>query len=84
MTRKQFPLFLFYKAESDTVEHLVVDFSGIRAKSGVHCVGLSRVRNMNSLFIRHLEKQKIKTSEKVVAEMERLRKSSAAMFYFPA
>ena len=78
MTLKQFPLCLtaaksFYKAQGDTNRHLVADFSGIRAKEGVHYVGLSRVRDLNSLYIRHPEEQKIKISGRVVAEMERLR-----------
>ena len=77
MTRKQFRLCptaakSLYKAQGDTIGHLVADFSGIQAKAGVHYVGLSRVRNLNNLFIRHLEEQTMETSEKVVAESVRV------------
>ena len=65
---------VFYEAQGDTIDTLVVDFACRRSKAGVYYIGLPRVRNLSNLYIRNLDDSKIKMSEKVVNEMDRLRR----------
>ena len=64
----------FYKAQGDTIDKLVVDFACRRARAGLHYIALSRVRNLSDLYIRNFNESKIKTSNKVLSEMDHLRR----------
>ena len=54
----------------------VVDFPSSTMEH-MHNVGLSRVRNISALHIVNLNENKIKVSEKVQNEMNRLRKDAS-------
>ena len=87
VTRKQFLLCptgvkSFYKAKGDMTDKLVVDFACRRARAGVHYVGLNRVANLSNLYIRNFSESKIKTSDKVVSEMDRLRRQPIKDFLY--
>lgn len=75
--RKQFPLRpasakTIHRCQGDTLNAAVVDFPR-STQEHMHYVGLSRVRNSSSLHIINLNEHKIRVSEKVVNEMNRLR-----------
>ena len=78
--RRQFPLRAaagktIHRCQGDTLSEIVIEFPGSR-RDHMHYVGLSRVRNLSSLRILRLNEKKITVSEKVVAEMARLRKEA--------
>ena len=50
----------------------------------IHCVGLSRVKNLNSLFIIELNEKKISVSEAVKQEMNRLRADTLLPLQLPS
>ena len=75
--RRQFPLRpasakTIHRCQGDTLNAAVVDFPR-STQEHMHYVGLSRVRNSSSLHIINLNEHKIRVSEKVVNEMNRLR-----------
>lgn len=75
--RRQFPLRpasakTIHRCQGDTLNAAVVDFPR-STQEQMHYVGLSRVRNSSSLHIINLNEHKIRVSEKVVNEMNRLR-----------
>ena len=75
--RRQFPLRpasakTIHRCQGDTLNAAVVDFPR-STQEHMHYVGLSRVRNSFSLHIINLNEHKIRVSEKVVNEMNRLR-----------
>ena len=75
--RRQFPLRpasakTIHRCQGDTLNAAVVDFP-CSTQEYMHYVGLSRVRNSSSLHIINLNEHKIRVSEKVVNEMNRLR-----------
>lgn len=75
--RRQFPLRpasakTIHRCQGDTLSAAVVDFPS-STQEHVHYVGLSRVRNSSTLHIINLNEHKIRVSEKVVNEMNRLR-----------
>ena len=59
-------------SQGNTLNAAVVDFPR-STQQHMHYVGLSRVRNSSSLHIINLNEHKIRVSEKVVNEMNRLR-----------
>ena len=78
--RHQFPLRpagakTIHRCQGDTLNEVVVDFPSSTMEH-MHYVGLSRVRNISSLNIVNLNENKIKVSEKVKNEMNRLRKDA--------
>ena len=75
--RRQFPLRpasakTIHHCQGDTLNAAVVDFPR-STQEHMHYVGLSRVRNSSSLHVINLNEHKIRVSEKVVNEMNRLR-----------
>ncbi|XP_078383840.1 uncharacterized protein LOC144666317 [Oculina patagonica] len=75
--RRQFPLRpaaakTIHRCQGDTLNEAVVDFPA-STREHMHYVGLSRVRNSSALHILNLNENKIKVSEKVKSEMNRLR-----------
>ena len=75
--RRQFPLRpaaakTIDRCQGDTLIEAVVDFP-TSTREHMHYVGLSRVRNSSSLHVLNLNEKKIKVSEKVKNEMNRLR-----------
>ena len=75
--RRQFPLRpasakTIHRCQGDTLNAAVFDFPR-STQEHMHYVGLSRVRNSSSLHIINLNEHKIRVSEKVVNEMNRLR-----------
>ena len=75
--RRQFPLRpasakTIHRCQGDTLSAAVVDFPR-STQEHMHYVGLSRVRNSSSLHILSLNEHKIRVSDKVVNEMNRLR-----------
>ena len=75
--RRQFPLRpasakTIHRCQGDTLEAAVIDFPS-RTQEHMHFVGLSRVRNSSALHILNLNDHKIRVSEKVANEMNRLR-----------
>ena len=75
--RRQFPLRpaaakTIHRCQGDTLNEAVVDFPA-STREHMHYVGLSRVRNSSALHILNLNENKIKVSEKVKNEMNRLR-----------
>ena len=76
-SRAQFPLVLswattIHKVQGLTLDQIVVDMKGGRFGAGQAYVAFSRVKSLNSLFIKNFEAKYIKTSSKVDSEMERL------------
>jgi len=76
--RKQFPVRhsaakSIHRAQGDTLEEVVVDFTSSRKQAHIHYVGLSRVRNLNNLYITNLNENKIHTNNDVHNEMTELR-----------
>ena len=76
-SRAQFPLVLswattIHKVQGLTLDHIVVDMKGGRFGAGQAYVAFSRVKSLNSLFIKNFEAKYIKTSSKVDSGMERL------------
>ena len=79
--RRQFPLRpaaakTIHRCQGDTLEEAVVDFPN-STREHMHYVGLSRVRNSSALHILNLNANKIKVSEKVKFEMNRLRSEAS-------
>ena len=75
--RRQFPLRpaaakTIHRCQGDALNEAVVDFPK-STREHMHYVGLSRVRNSSALHILNLNENKIKVSEKVKSEMNRLR-----------
>ena len=75
-SRAQFPLVLswattIHKVQGLTLDQIVVDMKGGRFGAGQAYVAFSRVKSLNSLFIKNFEAKYIKTSSKVDSEMER-------------
>jgi hypothetical protein len=69
----QFPIQMsagktIHKAQRSTLHGAVVHF-GKRKNDHIHYVGLSRVKNLNSLFIIELNEKKISVSEAVVSSV---------------
>ncbi len=76
-SRAQFPLVLawattIHKVQGLTLDQIVVDMTGGRFGAGQAYVAFSRVKSLNSLFIKNFRDRCIKTSSKVDNEMERL------------
>lgn len=87
IVRRQFPLMIaagktIHKAQGSTLQDVVIDF-GNRKNDHMHYVGLSRVRNMNSLHIQNLNPNKISVSNAVKAEMDRLRSNGCVQICLP-
>ena len=75
--RRQFPLRpaaakTIHHCQGDSLDEAVVDFPA-STREHMHYVGLSRVRNSAALHVLNLNENKIKVSEKVKDEMQRLR-----------
>ena len=75
--RHQFPLRpaaakTIHHCQGDTLNEAVVDFPK-STREHMYYVGLSQVRNSSALHILNLNENKIKVSEKVKSEMNRLR-----------
>lgn len=75
--RKQFPIRpsaakTVHRCQGDTLDEVVVDFPP-STREHMHYVGLSRVRNIDSLHVLRLTENKIKVNSKVLQEMHRLR-----------
>ena len=78
--RRQFPLRqsaakTVHRCQGDTLKELIVSFAS-KPRDHIHYVGLSRVVNINSLYIETLNEQKITVSKKATSEMKRLREFS--------
>ncbi|XP_062584589.1 uncharacterized protein LOC134246276, partial [Saccostrea cucullata] len=81
--RIQFPLRpaagkTIHKAQGCTVDEIVVDLSQsrIRKTPHIHYVALSRVRSVDKLHILNFNEQALTVDDKVVEEMERMRKEA--------
>ena len=77
VSRTQFPLVLswattIHKVQGLTLDKIVVDMKGGRFTAGQAYVAFSRVKSLNTLFIKNFDSKSIKTSQPAVAEMERL------------
>lgn len=77
--REQFPIRAVaaktcHRCQGDTLDSAVVDFNG-RCFPHCHYVSLSRVKKIETLFIRDLNEKKIHIDATVVEEMQRLQKS---------
>ncbi|XP_062572139.1 uncharacterized protein LOC134234095 [Saccostrea cucullata] len=82
--RFQFPLTLawattIHKVQGETLNSIVIHCNG-QFQPGQLYVALSRVKSLNGLYLVNFDSQKIKTSAKTIAEMERLMNS---MKFFP-
>ena len=66
-----------YRAQGSTIEPLVVDFSG-RCHPHMYYVACSRVRNLDTLFLKHFNPEKVKIDKYVSQEMERLRNNTVS------
>ncbi|XP_062587317.1 uncharacterized protein LOC134248951 [Saccostrea cucullata] len=82
--RFQFPLTLawattIHKVQGETLNSIVIHCNG-QFQPGQLYVALSRVKSLNGLYLVNFDSQKIKTSAKTIAEMERLINS---MKFFP-
>jgi hypothetical protein len=85
--RVQFPVrpataCTFNRAQGTPLKVAALDFSGI-ASPGHHYVGLGRLTSPDNLFIIDFAASKILTSEKVKAEMARLRESKQVQLSVP-
>lgn len=81
--RIQFPLRpaagkTIHKAQGCTVDKIVVDLSqsSVRKTPHIHYVALSRVRSVDKLHILNFNEKALAVDEKVVQEMERMRKEA--------
>lgn len=77
--REQFPIRAAaaktcHRCQGDTMDSAVVDFNG-RCFPHCHYVSLSRVKKIETLFIRDLNEKKIHIDATVVEEMQRLQKT---------
>ena len=77
MSRRQFPLVLswattIHKVQGLTLDKIVVDMQGRSFAPGQAYVAFSRVRSLDSLFIKNFNPSSIKVSQAVVYEMELL------------
>lgn len=77
--REQFPIRAVaaktcHRCQGDTMDSAVVDFNG-RCFPHCHYVSLSRVKKIETLFIRDLNEKKIHIDATVVEEMQRLQKT---------
>lgn len=77
--REQFPIWTAAakscrRCQEDTMDSAVVDFNG-RCFPHCHYVSLSRVKKMESRFIRDLNEKNIHVDATVVEEMQRLQKN---------
>ena len=61
-----------HRSQEDTVSEIVVDFTG-RSQTGIHSVARSRVREFENLHLLNFDPNKVKASEDVKLEMDRLR-----------
>ncbi len=61
-----------HKEQGLTLDQIVVDMKGGRFGAGQAYVAFSRVKSLNSMYIKNFEAKCIKTSPKVDNEMERL------------
>ena len=82
VTRIQFPLRpssakTCHRAQGSTESKLVVDFTG-RTQVHIHYVAFSLVKTLDKLHILHFDPGKIKVSQEVIKEMERLRNNNCA------
>ena len=80
VARTQFPLRpasakTVHRSQRDTVSEIVIDFTG-RTQTGIHYVAMSRVREFEKLHLLNYDPKKVKASEEVKLEMERLRQQS--------
>ena len=80
VARTQFPLRpasakTVHRSQGDTVSEIVIDFTG-RTQTGIHYVAMSRVREFEKLHLLNYDPKKVKASEEVKLEMERLRQQS--------
>ena len=85
--RRQFPLHMaagktIHKAQGSTLQGAVVHF-GKKRIDHIHYVGLSRVRNLDTIHILELNEAKITVSDDVIVEMERLRLNCSMKLYLP-
>ncbi|KAK3102105.1 hypothetical protein FSP39_008803 [Pinctada imbricata] len=76
VVREQFPLRssaakTCHRCQGDTMESAVVDFTG-SCFPHCHYVALSRVKNIENLYIRELNEKKIHIDKRVQKEMDRL------------
>lgn len=79
VVREQFPIRAAaaktcHRGQGDTMDSAVVDFNG-RCFPHCHYVSLSRVKKIETLFIRDLNEKKIHIDATVVEEMQRLQKN---------
>ena len=86
--RRQFPIRpsaakTIHGCQGDTLDEVVVDFTP-STREHMHYVGLSRVRNIDSLHILRLNEDKIKVNSKVLEEMQRLRSSKVLYICLPS
>ena len=77
VARTQFPLRpasakTVHRSQGDTVSEIVIDFTG-RTQTGIHYVAMSRVREFEKLHLLNYDPKKVKASEEVKLEMNRLR-----------
>ena len=85
LIREQFPVqiacaWTIHRSQGLTMDRLAFDPHGIH-RHGLVYIALSRVRNIKSLYlINKLQSTNFKISQKVVCEMERLRKQSCYRF----
>ena len=75
--RNQYPICpssakTIHRAQGDTVQPLVVDFSG-RCNPHIHYVACSRVRTSDALYLIKFNPEKVQVDKHVSLEMERLR-----------
>ena len=80
VARTQFPLRpasakTVHRSQGDTVSEIVIDFTG-RTQTGIHYVAMSRVREFEKLHLLNYDPKKVKASEEVKIEMDRLRQQS--------
>ena len=80
VARTQFPLRpasakTVHRSQGDTVSEIVIDFTG-RTQTGIHYVAMSRVREFEKLHLLNYDHKKVKASEEVKLEMDRLRQQS--------
>ena len=77
VSRRQFPLVLswastIHKVQGLTLDQIVVDMKGRVFNAGQAYVAFSRVKSLQSLFIKNFNPASIKVSASVISEMERL------------
>ena len=87
VVRRQFPLQMaagktIHKAQGSTLHGAVVHF-GDKKNDHIHYVGLSRVKNMETLHITEFNEKKISVSNDVKDEMKRMRSDCPMKLYLP-